>query len=125
MRRVEEHLLRRDGQRHVRIAHVDRDVAPVRALPAHGVGEFLRIGEGLPEEQATPAAIDHGVGAREHRRGIGARGGVAVKVGHGRPRVLPSRVEKSFTAAALVKRRGSGARSPAGRPARVRSRATA
>ncbi len=58
VRGIEEHLLRRERQHHVRVAHVDGDVAPLRRLGAHRLDERLGALEGLAEEEAPPAAVD-------------------------------------------------------------------
>ena len=61
MRRVEEQLLRRQRQRHVGIAQVQRDVAPSRRLLPQRLRQFRQVGESMGEQQPPPAAIDRDV----------------------------------------------------------------
>lgn len=58
MRRVEKEPLRSDREDDVRIAKVEGDVPLSRALSVEGLGELLEIAKGVPEDQATPAALD-------------------------------------------------------------------
>src|SRR5690606_25417621 len=51
----------RMGEQHVRLAHIERDVAPVRTLGAERVDQRRRAVEGLGEEQPAPAAVERDV----------------------------------------------------------------
>ena len=61
MGRIEEKLLRRQRQRHMGIAQVQRDIAPSLRLFPQRLRQFRQVGEGMGEQQPAPAAIDRDV----------------------------------------------------------------
>ena len=61
VRGVQEQLLRREADDHVRIADVQRNVAAARRFSANRFGESFRRPVGLAEDQPAPAAVDLGL----------------------------------------------------------------
>jgi hypothetical protein len=67
VRRVEEQLLRRRGQQHMRVAHVEGDVAPVRPLGAQRLGQPSALSK-VWRRSAAPAAVDQRIGSAPRGR---------------------------------------------------------
>ena len=59
--RIDEELVRRAGHDDVRLAGVHADVAASRPLASKHLGEVVRVGERLPEDQTAPAEVEHHV----------------------------------------------------------------
>src|SRR3546814_4379845 len=62
VRGIEEELGRRGADEDMRVADIDGDVALLGALGADFGDEMIDIVEGVGEEQASPAAVDDGIG---------------------------------------------------------------
>ena len=60
--RVDEQLVGRQADQHVRVARVDADVALAGLLGAQRVDDAAQVGEGLAEDQPAPAEVEDDVG---------------------------------------------------------------
>jgi hypothetical protein len=61
MRRVQEQILGRERQNHMRIAQIDCDVTFADSFLQQTARQLLQILEGLGEQQPAPPAIDHSI----------------------------------------------------------------